>query len=149
MRWWILLSKVTMLGAVALATGSCGASTGSQRDNTLSSGFPSIEDSGKRLSGDFVVSSLEDSYAPKKAPTQAQAVFSFDESGIFKKQDKSRTEEGSYVIGTQGELVIYAEKVNGEPLPAARVERYSMSDQRDDGFTLQSGGSRKVLLRKR
>jgi hypothetical protein len=148
MRWWILLSKVTMLGAVALTTGSCGASTGSQRDNPLSSGFPSIEDSGKRLSGDFVVSSLEDSYAPKKTQTQAQAVFSFDESGIFKKQDKSRTEEGSYLIGTQGELIIYAEKVNGEPLPAARVDRYSMSDQRDDAFTLQSQ-SRRLLLRKR
>jgi hypothetical protein len=148
MRWWILLSKLTMLLAVALATGSCGASTGSQRDNSLSSGFASIEDSGKRLSGDFVVSSLEDPYAPKKAQTQTQAVLSFDESGIFKKQDKSRTEEGSYLIGTQGELVIYAEKVNGEPLPAARVDRYSMSDQRDDAFTLQSQ-SRRLLLRKR
>ena len=148
MRWWILLSKLTMLGAVALATASCGASTQSQRDDPQSSGTPSIEDSGKRLSGDFVVSSLEDSYGPKKAQTQTQTVFSFDESGAFKKQDKSRTEEGSYLIGTQGELVIYIEKVNGEPLPAARVERYSMSDQRDDGLTLQSR-SGKLVLRKR
>jgi hypothetical protein len=149
MRWWILLIKLTMLGAVALATASCGASTQSKRDDPQSSDTPSIEDSGKRLSGDFVVSSLEDSYGPKKAQTQTQTVFSFDESGALKKQDKSRTEEGSYLIGTQGELVIYIEKVNGEPLPAARVERYSMSDQRDDGFTLQSGRSRRLLLRKR
>jgi hypothetical protein len=149
MRWWILLSKLTMLGAVALATASCGASTQSQRDDPQSPDAPPIEDSGKRLSGDFVVSSLEDSYGPKKAQTQPQTVFSFDENGIFKKQDKLRTEEGSYLIGAQGELVIYIEKVNGEPLTAARVERYSMSDQRDDGFTLQSGGSRKLLLHKR
>lgn len=148
MRWWILLSKLTMLGAVALATASCGASTQSQRDDPQSSEAPPIEDSGKRLSGDFVVSSLEDSYGPKKTQTQTQTVFSFDESGIFKKQNKSRTEEGSYLIGTQGELVIYIEKVNGEPLPAARVERYSMSDQRDDGLTLQSR-SGKLVLRKR
>ena len=148
MRWWILLSKLTMLGAVALAAASCGASSQSQRDDPQSSDAPPIEDSGKRLSGDFAVSSLEDSYGPKKTQTQPQAVFTFDENGSFKKQDKLRTEEGSYLIGTQGELVIYIEKVNGEPLPAARVERYSMSDQRDDGFTLQSR-SRKLLLRKR
>ena len=148
MRWWILLSKLTMLGAVALATASCGASTQSQRDDPQSSEAPPIEDSGRRLLGDFVVSSLEDSYGPKKGQTQTQTVFSFDESGIFKKQDKSRTEEGSYLIGTQNELVIYIEKVNGEPLPAARVERYSMSDQRDDGLTLQSPSGR-LVLRKR
>ena len=43
---------------------------------------------------------------------------------------------------------LYIEKVNGESLPSARVERYSMSDQRDDGFTLQSR-SGKLVLRKR
>jgi hypothetical protein len=148
MRWRILFSNLTMLAAVALATASCGASTQSQRDNPGSSDAPPIEDSGKRLSGDFVVSSLEDSYGPKKAHTQPQTVFSFDESGVFKKQDKSRTEEGSYLIGAQGELMMFIEKLNGEPLPAARAERYSMSDQRDDGFTLQ-GGSRKLILQKR
>ena len=148
MQWWILLSKLTMLGAIALATASCGASTQSQRDDPRSSEAPPIEDSGKRLSGDFVVSSLEDPYGAKKAQTQTQTVFSFDESGIFKKQDKSRTEEGSYLIGTQNELVIYIEKINGEPLPAARVERYSMSDQRDDGLTLKSR-SGKIVLQKR
>jgi hypothetical protein len=148
MQWWILLGKLTMLGAVALATACCGASTQSQRDDPVSPEAPPIEDSGKRLSGDFVVSSLEDSYGPKKAQTQTQTVFSFDESGILKKQDKSRTEEGSYVIDAQGELVIYIERVNSEPLPSSRVERYSMSDQRDDGFTLQSR-SRRLILRKR
>ena len=141
------LTELALLGVVALTAASCGASSQSQRDDPQYA--PPIEDSGKRLSGDFVVSSLEDSYGTKNAQTQTQTVFSFDESGSLKKQDKSRTEEGSYLITTQSELVIYIEKVNGEPLPAARVERYSMSDHRDDGFTLQSGGSRKLLLGKR
>lgn len=107
-----------------------------------------VEDSGQRLSGEFVLNSVEDAYRTKKAQAEPETVVSFDESGYFKRQDRSRIEEGAYVIGTNGEFVIYIEKVNGEQLAAARVERYVISDQSADSFTLGSP-SRKLLLRRR
>ncbi len=75
-------------------------------------------------------------------------LFSFDENGNFKRQDKSRVEEGAYLIGTRSELVMYIEKVNGELLGSARVDRYAIIDQRDDSITLQSGPSKTLVLRK-
>jgi hypothetical protein len=78
-----------------------------------------------------------------------ETVFSFDENGNVKKRDRAGSEEGSYVISTQRQLVIYVEKVNGEPLSAAKVEAYAMSDQSDNGFTLQLGGSRRFIFKKR
>lgn len=129
---------------------SCSASSHPPQDDPASSDIQSIEDSGRRLSGDFILMSIEDSYSSaKNAQPQTQIVFSFDESGSVKKQDRAGTEEGSYVISTHGQLVIYIEKANGEPLPAARREAYDISDQRDDGFTLQLGGSRRLSFRKR
>lgn len=149
MRWWILPIKLALLGAIALPAASCGVSSQSQRDDSQSADVTPIEDSGKRLAGNFVLSSLENSYGPKNAPIQPQTVFTFDESGNFKKQDKSRTEEGTYVIGTKGELVLYVEKVNGEQLAAARLEAYSIGEQADDRFTLLSGHSQKLFLQRR
>jgi len=141
--------KVALLGAVALAC-ACGASSPPPQDEPTSTDNQSIEDSGKRLSGEFIMTTIDDSYSSvKNVQPQTQTVFSFDESGNVKKQDRAGSEEGSYVISTQGQLVIYVEKVNGEPLPAAKVEAYAMSDQRDDGFTLQLGGSRRLLFKKR
>lgn len=141
--------KVALLGAVALAC-ACGASTSPPQDGPTSTDNQSIEDSGKRLSGEFILTTIDDSYSlVKNVQPQPQKVFNFDESGNVKKQDRAGSEEGSYVISTQGQLVIYVEKVNGEPLPAAKVEAYAMSDHRDDGFTLQLGGSRRLLFKKR
>ena len=148
MRCWKSVAKVFLLGAVALGVVSCGAATQQQQPETSQASAEPIEDSGKRLSGEFLLSALEDTYRPKNS-SGPQTVFSFDESGNFKRQDKSRIEEGGYVISTRGELVFYIEKVNGEPLTDARVERYVITDQRDDAITLQSGPSRKLVLRKR
>ncbi len=78
-----------------------------------------------------------------------QVLFSFDENGNFKRQDKSRVEEGAYLIGTRGEFVMYIEKINGELLGAARVDHYAIIDQRDDSITLESSPSKKLVLRKR
>ena len=76
-------------------------------------------------------------------------VLSFDDGGNFKRQDKTRVEEGAYLIGPRGELVVYIEKVNGDLLAAARVERYVIADQRDDALTLQAGPAREIVLRRR
>jgi hypothetical protein len=150
MRFWIEVGKLVLAGAVALLVVSCGASTESRlAEPQQPSDTGSIEDSGKRLSGEFVLSAIEDVYRPKNASAPLQAVFSFDENGNFKRQDKSRVEEGTYLIGTRSELVMYIEKVNGELLGAARVDRYAIVDQRDDSITLQSGPSKKLVLRKR
>ena len=150
MRSWVTVEKLVLVGAVALLAVSCGTSTQSRPAATQqASDTNSIEDSGKRLSGEFVLSAVEDSYRPKSASAPLQVVFSFDENGNFKRQDKSRLEEGAYLIGTRSELVIYIEKVNGEQLGSARVDRYNIIDQRDDSITLQSGPSKTLVLRKR
>ena len=150
MRSWIKVGKLVLAGAAALLAVSCGASTQSRQAGAQQfSDADSIEDSGKRLSGEFVLSAVEDAYRPKNAPAPLQAVFNFDENGNFKRQDKSRVEEGAYLIGTRSEFVMYIEKINGDLLGAARVDRYAIVDQRDDSITLESSPSRKLVLRKR
>jgi hypothetical protein len=127
---------------------SCGASTQSRESSSeQSSEAAGVEDSGKHISGEFDLISLEDSY--RQDNPRAQTTFSFDENGDFKRQDRSRLEEGSYLITAQNEMVLYIEKVNGELRAAARVEQYQIADQSDNGFTLQEGPSRKLVLRKR
>ncbi len=148
MRRLISTARFFFLASLALGALSCGASTQSRESSSAqSSEDAAVEDSGKRLSGEFDLISLEDAYRQDK--TQSQTAFSFDENGNFKRQDRSRIEEGSYLITPQSELVLYIEKVNSELRAAARVERYQITDQRDDGFTLQDGPSRKLVLRKR
>ncbi|HXU36402.1 MAG TPA: hypothetical protein VN937_08560 [Blastocatellia bacterium] len=141
-------ARLFLLGSLALATLSCGTSTPSRES---SSGEPhqdaAVEDSGKRLSGEFNLISLEDSYRRDNPP--AEATFRFDENGDFKRQDGLRFEEGSYLITAQNEMVLYIEKVNGELRSAARVEHYQIADQSENGFTLKEGPSRKLVLLKR
>lgn len=142
--------RLSLLGVAALVVASCGASTQSSPPGAQPpSDAEPVEDSGKRLSGEFVLSAIEDAYRPKNASAPLHAVFSFDENGNFKRQDKSRVEEGAYLIGPRSELVIYIEKVNGELLGFARVDRYAIVDQHDDSITLQGGPSKKLVLRKR
>ncbi len=150
MRSWIKVGKLVLAGAVALLAVSCGASTQSRPAAAQqASDIDPLEDSGKRLSGEFVLSALEDTYRQKNATVPLQVLFSFDENGNFKRQDKSRVEEGAYLIGTRGEFVMYIEKINGELLGAARVDHYAIIDQRDDSITLESSPSKKLVLRKR
>jgi hypothetical protein len=150
MRSWVTVEKLVLAGAIALLAGSCGTSTQSRPAGAQqASDIDSIEDSGKRLSGEFVLSAVEDAYRPKNASAPLQVVFSFDENGSFKRQDKSRVEEGAYLIGTRSDFVMYIEKVNGELLGSARVDRYTIIDQRDDSITLESSPSKTLVLRKR
>ena len=141
---------LSLIGVVALVVASCGASTHSQQPGQEQfSEAEAVENSGRRLSGEFVLSAVEDAYRAKNSTVQTQAVFSFDDNANFKRQDPSRVEEGAYLIGAQGQLVIYIEKVNGEVLGEARRERYVILDQSDDSITLQSGPSKTLVLRKR
>lgn len=141
-------ARLLFLGSLALTALSCGASAPSRDSGSgQSREVEAVENSGKRISGEFVLISLEDSF--RQDNPQSQATFNFDEDGDFKRQDRSRLEEGTYLISVQNELMLYVEKMNGEPLPAARLERYQIADQSDTGFTLQEGPTRKLVLRKR
>ena len=150
MRSWVTVEKLVLVGAVALLAVSCGTATQSRpAAGQQTSDIDSIEDSGKRLSGEFVLSAVEDGYRPKNASAPLQVAFSFDENGNFKRQDKSRVEEGAYLIGTRSEFVMYIEKVNGELLGSVRIDRYNIIDQRDDSIRLESSPSKTLVLRKR
>ena len=149
MQRWASVAKLSLLGVVALGIASCGTATKTQQGGfaQVSEADP-VEDSGKRLSGDFVLSAVEDVYRFANTQTPPQTILSFDEKGSLKRQERSRIDEGTYLIGAGSELVIYIEKVNGEPLAGARIERYLMTDESGDTITLQSP-SRKLTLRKR
>ena len=149
MQRWVSIAKLSLLCAVALGAASCGTATKTQQGGfaPVSEADP-VEDSGKRLSGDFVLSAVEDAYRVANTQNPPQTILSFDEKGTLKRQDRSRVDQGNYLIGARGELVIYVEKVNGEPLAAAQIERYVITDESGDAITIQSP-SRKLTLRKR
>ncbi len=110
----------------------------------------SIEDSGKRLSGDYDVKSVEDDYAKKTAQGAQRTTFRFREDGTFTIERESHgVEEGAYIIGRQSELVLYIEKTGGDLRSDARVVRYLMSDQSADSMKLQSNPSTVLVLQKR
>lgn len=150
MRLWKTVARVLLVAALSILIASCGFSrqSGSTASNPPSES-PSIESSGRMLSGDFVVSQVDDVYRANTNPAQVQVSYSFDESGNFKRQSKSRFEEGVYLISTQGELVFYIEKINGEPLTEARIDRYSIIEEGSDSITLGSGPTRKLVLKRR
>jgi hypothetical protein len=141
-------TRIFFLASLALAALSCGASSPSKEPGSPQSPEEAaVEDSGKRMSGEFIVNSVEDAY--RQDNSQAQTVFTFNDNGDFKRQDKSRIEEGSYLITAQNRMMLYIEKVNGDLRTAARVEQYQITDQSDKGFTLHEGPSRILVLRKR
>lgn len=137
-----------LLSGLALGALSCSAS-GPSRESGSARPFEdaAIEDSGKRLPGEFDLISLEDPY--RQNNLQAPTAIKLGDNGEFKREDGSRIDEGTYLITPQSELVIYIEKVNGDLRSAARVERFQITDQSDNGFTLQEGPSGKLVFRKR
>lgn len=139
------LLRVVLFAFVA-ALVSCGASSRSTGSNA-SDPPGEFEDSGKRIAGDFVASA-EDSYRARGSAPQRQAILSFDGDGHFKRQLDSRIEEGSYLITTTGEMIVYIEKVNGEPLTAAKAERYRLDEQSEASMTL-TGPARSFLLKRK
>lgn len=134
------------LFAFAAALVSCGASSRST-GSSASDPFSEFEDSGKRIAGDFIAS-VEDAYRGSGLGAQRQAMISFDGDGHFKRQLDSRIEEGSYLITTTAEMMVYVEKVNGEPLTAAKAERYRFDEQSEASMTL-TGPARSFLLKRK
>jgi len=145
MPTWKAVTRSVLIVCAATIFASC-ASTRSTpaRDQSVED----LEDSGKRLSGDFVVSSIDDAYRDSRVRAQSSVAITFDEGGRFKRESDAGSEEGSYIISGTGEIVIYIEKLNGEFLTSARAERYSIDDQRDEALTLKEP-SRTLVLRKR
>lgn len=135
-----------VLLAFVVALMSCGASSRSTRSNA-SDPLGEFEDSGKRIAGDFIAS-VEDAYRGSGSDPQRQAMISFDGDGHFKRQLDSRIDEGSYLITTTGEMIVYIEKVNGEPLTAAKAERYRLDEQSEASMTL-TGPARNFLLKRK
>ena len=141
----MLMLRIVLFAFVA-ALVSCGTSsrsTGSNASDPLSE----FEDSGKRIAGDFIAS-IDDSYRARGSGPQRQATLSFDGDGHFKRQLDSRIDEGSYLITTTGEMIVYIEKVNDEPLTAARAERYRIDEQSEASMTL-TGPARSFLLKRK
>ena len=141
----MLMLRIVLFAFVA-ALVSCGASsrsTGSNASDPLSE----FEDSGKRIAGDFIAS-IDDSYRARGSGPQRQATLSFDGDGHFKRQLDSRIDEGSYLITTTGEMIVYIEKVNDEPLTAARAERYRIDEQSEASMTL-TGPARSFILKRK
>jgi hypothetical protein len=150
-----LLLKSSFALLLTIASISCGAA---DRKAGPESSRPSesapVEDSGRRLSGDYDVKTVEDDYANKTAQGAARTTFRFREDGSFTIERELRgsvssVEEGAYVIGKQGELVLYVEKAGGDLRSEARVVRYLISDQGGDSMKLQSSPSAVLTLQKR
>ncbi len=149
---------LALAGLLALICFSCGRtddSGGQDQQSELKVALQQsiIEDSGKRLSGEFVFQVVEDSYAPKDVANGLTRVYTFDEEGNFKVEKFVRStatvEEGSYLIDKQGGLVLYYDKVSGAMLESARQERYNIISQTDVLLRLEQPPTKAFVLRKR
>jgi hypothetical protein len=114
----------------------------------------SVEDSGKRISGHFVLKSLDDDYGNKNLQGKPVTTFRFDEGGGFKIERESggtplSVEEGTYIVGSGNELVLYVEKVGGELLSEARVRRYAIADESAGRMMLRGNPSATLVLEKK
>ena len=149
------LALAGILGLIFLSCGRADQSAGQGQQPEFPGAAQAgpVEDSGKRLSGEFVFQVVEDSYAPKDAAEGQSRVFTFDEDGNFKSEKYVRStatvEEGSYLIDKQGELVLYYDKQSGAMLESARPERYNIISQTDVLLRLEQPPTRSFVLRKR
>ena len=137
-----------------LLLSACGSSAEKNSDASDSPSAPepvAIENSGKTLSGDYLIKSIEDGYAREAAQDDTLTTFKFSGDGAFKIERRalgvlSVVEEGSYLISTGGELVLYVEKSFGEPRNDARLERYPITEQSGNTLRLQSYPSKILVL---
>jgi hypothetical protein len=149
------LLKSLLVALPALTFISCGAGHRDTKVGSLQSSEAEwVEDSGKRISGSYNLQSVEDDYAAKSTQGGARTTFSFREDGTFAIERESRgaasgVDEGTYIISRQGELVLYIEKIGGDPRSEARVARYLISDQSGDSLKLQGNPSATLILKKR
>jgi hypothetical protein len=150
MQGWKIATRILFAGSLVIPLLSCGFSRHSgSAGSTPTIESESVENSGRRLSGEFFLSQVEDMYRPEPNRTAIQTLFSFDEGGSFKRQQNSRVDEGVYLVSSQKELLIYVEKTNGQPLTEAKVERYLIIEEGPDSITLGNGPSRRLIFKKR
>ncbi|MFP5263706.1 MAG: hypothetical protein ACLGJB_17635 [Blastocatellia bacterium] len=155
MRAQAFLLKLSVFGLAALAFGSCRGGSREEQGGLLQSAeVPSVEDSGRKISGVFALSGVEDDYGNKSLQGRPASTFRFEESGDFKIERELggtalSVEEGTYVIGKRNELLLYVEKVGGELLSEARVYRYVVAGQSADWIRLQSSPSATLVLQKK
>ena len=113
----------------------------------------SFADSGKRLSGEFVLQVVTDLYAPVESSEDDTRVFTFDEGGNFKVErfagEAATVEEGAYLIDDRGGLVLYFDKAGGALLESARRERYNIISQTELVLRLEQPPATEFVLRKR
>ncbi|MGH9823344.1 MAG: hypothetical protein ACREDR_08845 [Blastocatellia bacterium] len=113
----------------------------------------SVEDSGKTLNGTYALTSWQDDYSGRNPAQTTNLRWSFGEDGRFQRQETApgrglRSSEGTYVIGTHDELVLYIEKVDSQPLDSARVERYVIETTGADGLKLRYESAGIITLQK-
>ena len=148
-----LLLHLGLCTALALFAAACRkVQPQTSEDGLQTQKAESIEDSGRRLAGDFVVQSLADDYVANSVQAAPRWAFSFKEDGSFRSErdvrGTLRIEAGSYVISAQGELVLYIESVAGEALTEARIERYRIDAQSDGELRLRRNGAATLVLRR-
>lgn len=95
-----------------------------------------IENSGRTISGRFVVRQLKDHYVKRALSPGTVINYDFESDGSFNREElagsrRVLTESGSYLIGTKGEMMLYIERVGTEPLRSARTERYVLAESGD------------------
>jgi hypothetical protein len=149
-----LLLHLGLCTALALFAAACrNAHPQTSEDGLHTQNAEPLEDSGRRLAGDFVVQSLADDYVANSVQAAPRWAFSFKDDGTFRSEREvhgtSRIEAGSYVISAQGELVLYVETVAGEALTDARIERYRIDAQSDTELKLRRNGSSALVLRRK
>jgi len=140
--------------ALALTAAACrNAQPQSSADGLRAPNAEPIEDSGRRLAGDFVVQSLGDEYGANPVQAAPRWSFRFKEDGAFRSErdqrGATRIEEGSYLISAHGELVLYIETVAGEALSEARLERYQIEAQSETELKLRRNATATLVLRKK
>ena len=145
---------LSICAALALVAAACRNARPQTYEDSLRAGSAeAVEDSGRRLAGDFVVQSMTDDYGLSRMQAASRWTFSLREDGTFRSERElrgtTRNEGGSYLISTQGELVFYVENVGSEALSTARVERYRIEAQSATELKLRRDSSTTLVLRKK
>ncbi|MFL6213298.1 MAG: hypothetical protein ACJ74J_05315 [Blastocatellia bacterium] len=148
------LPFLLVLCAALMWVASCGTAR-PQTGNVawVASTGEAIEDSGRRLSGDYLVRAITDDYTQRAVQAPPRWSFSFKDDGSFQSEREAggvmRVEAGSYLISAQGALVLFVETVGGNALSDARNELYQIESQTDSELHLRSNGSMAIVLRKK
>ncbi|HYL97819.1 MAG TPA: hypothetical protein VEZ90_02605 [Blastocatellia bacterium] len=151
-----LFGVTLLIVAVGIGAVACRGTRESSEPSALGGATESepagVEDSGRTLNGTYALKTVRDDYSKRGDSRIGQLKLSFYDDGRFEKQEASdgklRSLEGTYVIGTHNELVLYVERVNSQPLDAARIERYVMDTTGDSGLLLRYDSGGMITLEK-